>query len=273
MTNFAKGDACLLTDKKGRQFLLTLEEGGSFHYHNGYLPHDEIIGQPDGAVLESSLGGRLVALKPRLPDYVLKMRRGAQVVYPKDLGAILVWGDIAPGLTVLEAGTGSGALTMGLVRAVGDQGRVVSVELRPDHADHARRSLDAFFGGIPANLELRVGDVREMIDEVAPDRLVLDLPEPFSLVDAAVEGLPSGAVWISYVPTVPQMQATASALVESGHFYDARHFEVLHREWKVEGRSVRPNHQMVGHTGFVTVARKTQFLQGLQAQERENRPQ
>ncbi len=273
MTHFAKGDACLLTDKKGRQFLVTLEEGGSFHYHNGYLPHDEIIGQPDGAVLQSSLGGRLVALKPRLSDYVLKMRRGAQVIYPKDLGAILVWGDIAPGLTVLEAGTGSGALTMGLIRAVGDQGRVVSAEIRSDHAAQAHRSLDAFFGGIPANLELRVGDVRDMIEEVAPDRLVLDLPEPYALVDVAAAGLPSGAVWISYVPTVPQMQLTAEALLECGCFYGVRHFEVLHREWKVEGRSVRPNHQMVGHTGFVTVARKTQPLRGLEASERENRPQ
>ncbi len=260
MSDFAKGASCLLTDNKGRQFLLTLEEGGAFHYHNGYLSHDEIIGQPDGAVLQSSLGGRLVALKPRMSDYVLKMRRGAQVIYPKDLGAILVWGDIAPGLTVLEAGTGSGALTMGLLRAVGAGGRVISVELRPDHAAHAQRTLESFFGGIPANLDLRIGDVAEVISEVAPDRLVLDLPEPFSVVEAAVAGLPSGAVWISYVPTVPQVQQTAEALHQSGCFYGMRHFEVLHREWKVEGRSVRPNHQMVGHTGFITVARKTQSL-------------
>lgn len=265
MSDFAKGDACLLIDKKGRQFLLTLEEGGAFHYHNGYLSHDEIIGQPDGSVLESSLGGRLVALKPRMSDYVLKMRRGAQVVYPKDLGAILVWGDIAPGLTVLEAGTGSGALTMGLLRAVGDTGRVVSIELRPDHADHSRKTLEGFFGGIPPNLELRVGDVIDAIAEVAPDRLVLDLPEPYAVVEAAVAGLPTGAIWVSYVPTVPQVQLTAEALHESGCFYGVKHFEVLHREWKVEGRSVRPNHQMVGHTGFVTVARKTQPLRDLQA--------
>ena len=272
MNDFAKGDSCLLTDRKGRQFLLTLEEGESFHSHNGYLSHDEIIGQPDGAVLRSSLGGRLVALKPRMSDYVLKMRRGAQVVYPKDLGAILVWGDIAPGLTVLEAGTGSGALTMGLLRAVGESGRVVSIDLRSDHAAHAQRTLESFFGGIPPNLDLRIGDVTEVISEIAPDRLVLDLPEPFGVVGAAVAGLPSGAVWISYVPTVPQMQLTAEALQDSGCFYTVRHFEVLHREWKVEGRSVRPHHQMVGHTGFVTIARKTQPLRDLVGADREKGP-
>lgn len=271
MSDFSKGDSCLLTDKKGRQFLVTLEEGGSFHFHNGFLSHDEIIGQPDGAVLQSSLGGRLVAFKPRMADYVLKMRRGAQVVYPKDVGAILMWGDIAPGLTVLEAGTGSGALTMGLLRAVGDSGRVVSIELRSDHAAQSQKTLEAFFGGIPPNLDLRVGDVADILPQVAPDRLVLDLPEPFAVVDSAVDGLSSGGVWISYVPTVPQVQLTAEALQRTGCFYGVKHFEVLHREWKVEGRSVRPNHQMVGHTGFVTVARKTQPLWDAEDLDRDNR--
>ena len=170
MADFAKGDHCLLTDAKGRTYLLTLEEGAVFHFHNGMLSHDDVIGQPDGSMVTSSLGGRLVAVRPRLADYILNMRRGAQVVYPKDLGAILVWGDIAPGMTVLEAGTGSGALTMALVRAVGPEGRVVSVERRDDHASHAREALSQFFGGIPPTLDLRVGEVADHLAEVAPDR-------------------------------------------------------------------------------------------------------
>jgi len=254
--DFTKGDHCLLTDGKGRRFLLTLDPGATFHFHNGTVEHDRIIGLPDGSVVQSSLGGRLTAVRPRLADYILNMKRGAQVVYPKDLGPILIWGDIAPGLTVLEAGTGSGALTMALTRAVGPDGRVVSVERREDHAAHARRALDEFFGGLPANLDLRVGEVADHIEEVRPDRIVLDLPEPFGVVDAAAAHLPSGALWVSYVPTVPQVQQTSEALRQAGCFADLSSFEVLHREWNVDGRSVRPDHRMVGHTGFLTTARK-----------------
>lgn len=256
MSEFGKGDHCLLTDGKGRRFLITLEEGGVFHFHNGTLSHDELIGRPDGSVVRSSLGGRLVAVRPRLADYILNMKRGAQVVYPKDIGPIIVWGDIGPGVTVLEAGTGSGALTMALVRSVGAEGRVVTIERRQDHADHARRALDTFFGGIPANLDLRVGEVADHVAEIRPDRIVLDLPEPFGVVDAAAESLPSGAIWVSYVPTVPQVQQTTEALRAAGCFSEISSFEVLHREWNIDGRSVRPDHRMVGHTGFITVARK-----------------
>lgn len=258
MADFVKGDHCLVTDGKGRKYLLTLEEGSVFHFHNGMLAHNDVIGLPDGSVVRSSLGGRLVAVQPRLADYILSMKRGAQVVYPKDLGPILIWGDIAPGMTVLEAGTGSGALTMALVRAVGPSGRVVSVERREDHAAHARRTLDGFFGGIPGTLDLRVGDVTEHLGEIEPDRLVLDLPEPFAVVDAAAEGLPAGAIWVSYVPTVPQVQQTTEALRAAACFAEISSFEVLHREWNIDGRSVRPDHRMVGHTGFITVARKIQ---------------
>ncbi|NNC93438.1 MAG: tRNA (adenine-N1)-methyltransferase [Acidimicrobiia bacterium] len=256
VADFASGDHCLLTDGKGRQFLITLKSGGTFHFHNGMLAHDDVIGQPRGSMVQSSLGGRLVAVVPRLADYILNMKRGAQVVYPKDLGAIMVWGDIGPGMAVLEAGTGSGALTMALVRAVGSGGRVVSVERRDDHAEHARRTLDAYFGGVPANVDLRIGEVADHIADVAPDRLVLDLPEPFGVVDAATESLPAGAIWVSYVPTIPQVQQTTEALRDARCFAEISNFEILHREWNIDGRSVRPDHRMVGHTGFITVARK-----------------
>lgn len=259
---FAKGDHCLLIDGKDRRYLITLTPGSSFQYHNGEIAHDDIIGSADGSVFRSSRGGRLVALTPRMADYILKMRRGAQVVYPKDLGAILIWGDIGPGMTVVEAGTGSGALTMALVRAVGEEGRVITVERREDHAEHARRTLEEYFGGLPGNLTMVTGDVEDALVGTDADRLVLDLPEPFGVVPAAVAHLPTGSVWVSYVPTVPQVQQTAEALLDSGVFYSITHLEVLQRGWNVEGRSVRPNHQMVGHTGFLTIARKVKPLRG-----------
>ncbi len=222
----------------------------------GVLAHSEIIGSAEGTVLRSSGDGRLVALRPRLADYILAMKRGAQVVYPKDIGPLLHWGDIGDGMTVLEAGTGSGALTMALVRAVGPAGRVVSVEERPDHAAGARAAIARFFGGVPANLDLRLGRVEEVVAEVGPDRLVLDLPEPWEVVGPAVAGLAEGGILTAYVPTVPQVQHLHDELRRSHRFMEPVTFEVLFREWVAEGRSVRPASQMVGHTGFITVARK-----------------
>lgn len=246
----------MLIDGKGRQYLITLRPGEAFHFHAGFLSHDELIGKPEGTSLRSSAGAGLVGLRPRLADYVLRMRRGAQVVYPKDIGPILVWADIGPDMVVLEAGTGSGALTLALLRAVGREGRVVSVERREDHAAVARSAIELFLGELPDNLDLRIADVEELVEEVRPDRLVLDLPEPWRVVPAAQAGLEPGGVFCAYLPTVPQLQTTVEALRGSGGFIELSTFEVLLREWNVAGRSVRPEHRMVGHTGFVTVARK-----------------
>ncbi len=254
--SFAAGDQCLLIDGKKRRFLLRLQEGGSFHTHHGVVDHNDLIGTEDGSRVVSTGGAEFVVLRPRLSDYVLKMRRGAQVVYPKDLGPILVYADIAPGSIVLEAGTGSGALTLGLLRAVGPTGRVVSVERRDDHADHAKKTISRWLGGIPDNLELRVGEVEEQVLDVRPDRIVLDVPEPWHSVEPATRGLGGGGVFCAYVPTVPQLQQTVESLRMSGCFEDVLAFEALLRTWNVQGRSVRPDHQMVGHTGFICVARK-----------------
>lgn len=252
----APGEDCLLIDAKGRYYLIRLTEGADFHSHLGRLPHDQIIGVPEGSSVVSEKGSRLIVLRPRFFDYILKMKRGAQVVYPKDIGPILIYGDISPGSRVLEAGTGSGALTMALLRAVGPAGLVVSVERREDHAEHARQAIERFFGSLPANLDLRVGDVEDMVSEVQPDRLVLDLPQPWDVVDAAVKSLQGGGVFVAYVPTVPQMQQTVEALRASDAFVELMSFEAFLRTWNVDGRSVRPDHRMIGHTGFVTVARK-----------------
>ncbi len=252
------GETCLLIDGRGRYYLVDLDAGGTFQYHVGVLPHSEIIGAAEGSVLRSSGGGRLVVLRPRLADYILRMRRGAQVVYPKDIGPIIHWGDIGPGMTVLEAGTGSGALTMALLRAVGPQGSVVSVEERPDHAAGARHAIERFLGEIPPNLDLRLGRVEEHVAAIVPDRLVLDLPQPWEVVAPAVEGLADGGVFTAYLPTVPQVQRLHDELRWSRRFVDVATFEVLHRDWVVEGRSVRPESQMVGHTGFITISRKSE---------------
>jgi len=253
---FRPGEACLLVDGRGRHYLVDLDPAGVFQYHVGALPLSRVIGQPEGTVLRSSGDGRLVALRPRLADYILCMHRGAQVVYPKDIGPILHWGDIAPGMCVLEAGTGSGALTMALVQAVGPTGSVVSVEERPDHAAGARAAIARFFGELPANLSLRLGRVEEVVEEVGPDRLVLDLPEPWLVVGPAAAGLADGGVLTAYLPTVPQVQHLHDELRRSHRFLDVCTFEILLREWVAEGRSVRPASQMVGHTGFITTARK-----------------
>ena len=253
---FREGEPCLLIDGKGRQYLLRLDPSRQFQYHRGILDHADLIGRDDGSWVESSSGGRLLAIRPRLADYVLKMRRGAQVVYPKDIGPILVYADIGPGMTVLEAGTGSGALTMALTRAVGAEGRVVSVERREDHAAHGRKAIERFFGEVPATLELRIGEVEEAVADVSPERIVLDLPEPWHALEAAAAHQPTGGVVCAYLPTVPQVQTLTDRLRATRAFAEIEVREFLFRDWKVAGRSVRPDHTMVGHTGFLVFARR-----------------
>ena len=255
-TRLAEGDPVLLFDEKHRKYLLHLRADGVFSYHNGTLAHADLIGAHDGVTVHSSKGVPLIVMRPRLADYILKMKRGAQVVYPKEIGAILMFADIFPGLTVLEAGTGSGALTMALTRAVGPTGRVVSCELREDHAKHGHKTVSRGLGGIPDWLDLRVGNVAEEISNVQPDRLVLDIPEPWVIIPEAATHLRPGGVACFYVPTVPQIQEIHRALDETEAFIDVETFELLLRTWNVKGRSVRPEHSMIGHTGFITIARR-----------------
>jgi tRNA (adenine57-N1/adenine58-N1)-methyltransferase len=252
---FAYGEPCLLYDVKGRRYLIELEVGREFHSHRGHLAHADIVGSPEGAGLKTTRGAELTALRPRLADYVLKMGRAATVLYPKDAGAILMWADIGPGTTVLEAGTGSGGLAMVLTRAVLPGGSVVSVERREDHAAVARKRIAGFFGGIPEHLDLRVGDVVDLVGEVQPDRIVLDIPEPWTVVAEAAEHLPGGGIFACYLPNITQVQTVTDALATTGVFMESSTFEVLIRDWTITGRTVRPSHRMVGHTGFLTVAR------------------
>jgi len=245
----------LLIDARGRKYLLRLQSAQTFHFHGGAVRHDEIIGAGEGVEVTSASGARLICLRPRLADFILKMPRGAQVVYPKDVGAILVFADIFPGASILEAGTGSGALTITLARATGSEGRLVSYELRPEFHDRAMKNVEMYFGKLPPWVELRLGDVREAVRAAETfDRMVLDLPEPWGLLEEAEAILRPGGILCAYLPTTVQVQ---TLVLELGRrrFGQVDTFETLLRTWHVTERSVRPDHRMVGHTGFITVAR------------------
>ena len=253
---FEPGERIMFVDQRGRTYLVKLQPGATFHTHGGTLRHDEVLGREEGMHAETSGGMVLTAFRPRFADYALKMPRGAQVVYPKDLGPILVYADVFPGARVLEAGTGSGALTIALCRAVGSEGRVVSYELRPEHGERAARNVEDFFGKVPPWLELREGDVAEVASTKERfDRVVLDLPEPWAALGAAGGVVEPGGVACAYLPTTVQIQQLVLELPAAG-FQHVETFEVLHRTWHVTERSVRPDHRMIGHTGFVTVARR-----------------
>ncbi len=248
---FAPGDKVLLIDGKSRRYLITLREGGQFHTHAGVTPHDSILGLPDGSTVRSPSGARYLALRPTLADFVLSMPRGAQVIYPKDLGPLLILADVFPGARILEAGVGSGALSMTLLRAGAD---VVGYELREDFAAKAQANVASFLGeGCPYRVELR--DVYEGIDETGLDRIMLDLPEPWRVVKHAVAALRPGGILVSYLPGIGQVAQLREAL-DAASFMLAETVEVLQRSWHIEGQSVRPDHRMVAHTGFLTAARR-----------------
>lgn len=252
MAAFAAGEKALLLDRKGRRYLVTLVEGGEFHTHAGFVPHGAILGQGEGVQLRSSGGAWYQAVRPTLADFVLKMPRGAQVIYPKDLGPILMLADIFPGARVLEAGVGSGALSMTMVRAGAD---VVGYEIRPDFAARAQENVRAFLGAAALDrFRVEERDVYEGIDERGLDRVVLDLPEPWRVVKHAEEALHPGGIFVAYLPTILQVAQLRETLEDSG-FRMAETLEVLLRTWHVEGQSVRPDHRMVAHTGFLTHAR------------------
>ena len=244
------GERVLLVDGKGRRYLVTLHQGAAFHTHAGIVAHDDVIGAEEGVTVTGSTGRPFVVVRPTMADVVLKMPRGAQVIYPKDLGTILMAADIGPGMRVLEAGVGSGALSMVLLRA---GAHVLGYELRADFAERARANVRAALGeGMPYVVEER--DVYEGIDPEGLDRVVLDLPEPWRVVPHAEEALRGGGILCAYVPSITQV-AELRARLEASRFAMAETSEVLRRTWHVEARSVRPDHRMVAHTGFITTAR------------------
>ena len=246
------GERIVLIDSKGRQFLVTLAETGELHTHTGVIRHTELLGEDEGTTVRSTTGARYTAVRPTLSEYVVRMPRGAQVVYPKDIGPILVLADVYPGVRLLEAGVGSGALSMALVRAGAD---VVGYEIRADFAEGALANVRAFLGDdAMARYRVEIRDVAEGIDERDLDRVVLDLPEPWRALAAAREALRPGGILLAYTPSVMQV-ATLREAIEDSDFELPSTVEVLQRAWHVEGQAVRPDHRMVGHTGFLTTAR------------------
>jgi tRNA (adenine57-N1/adenine58-N1)-methyltransferase catalytic subunit len=249
---FRSGERILLFDAKGRRYLVTLLEGGEFHTHSGPVDHDQVLGHEEGVVVRSSGGARYTAVRPTLAEVVLKMPRGAQVIYPKDLGPILMMGDIFPGARVLESGLGSGALSMALLRA---GAHVTGYEIRADFAARAQANVAGFLGpDVLERYQVRVQDIYEGIEESGFDRLVLDLPEPWRLVEDAGSVLRPGGILVSYLPTIGQVSTLRAAMDKSG-LGMAETIEVLQRSWHIAGQSVRPDHRMVAHTGFLTSAR------------------
>lgn len=252
---FHPGDAVLFIDRKDRRYLKLLRAGATLSVRGGQVPCDEVIGLPEGSRVRSSIGDVFLALRPTYAELVLNLPREAQVIYPKDVGQILVWGDVYPGAAVLEAGVGPGALTLALLRAVGPGGRVISYELREDHVRMARNNLERF-GGPIENWTVKIADVYAAIDERDLDRIVLDVPEPWRALDNVALALRPGGLLVGYLPTVLQVKSLVDALYGHAAFGLTQTFETLTRFWHVRGQSIRPEHRMVAHTGFLTIARR-----------------
>jgi tRNA (adenine57-N1/adenine58-N1)-methyltransferase len=267
---FAAGDRIQLTDPKGKMYSFTIEPGKEWHTHKGWITHDELINLPEGSIVSTSAGLKFTAFKPLLADYVLTMPRGATIVYPKDAAMIVGLADIYPGARVLEAGVGSGALTISLLRAVGMTGSVHSVERRSDFAAHAQANLSSYFGGAPANWSLCVGDLQDQEVNENFDRVILDMLAPWECIDCSARALRPGGVFMAYVATTTQLSVTAETLKSDGRFSEPQSSETIVRGWHHEGLAVRPQQRMIAHTGFLIQSRK--MAPGVEVLARRRRP-
>jgi tRNA (adenine57-N1/adenine58-N1)-methyltransferase len=266
---FVVGDRVQLTDPKGRLHTVVLEPGKAFHTHRGAIAHDDLIGAPEGSVVFSTANTGYLAFRPLLADFVLSMPRGAQVIYPKDAAQIVGFGDVGPGMRVLEAGAGSGALSCSLLRAVGSTGSLTSYERRGDFADVARANVGAFFGEPPANWSLRLGDLADHPADEVVDRVVLDMLEPWAVLPTVAAALRPGGVLVGYVATTTQLSTYVEALRAQGVWTEPHAWESLLRPWHAVGLAVRPEHRMVAHTAFLVTARR--LAEGTVAPVRQRR--
>lgn len=250
---FTTGEKALLLDSKKRRYLIDLVDGGEFHSHNGFVAHRDVVGQREGVVVRSTKGSEYTVLRPTLEDFVVEMPRGAQVIYPKDLAPICMLADIGPGVRVFETGIGSGALSMTMLRYGAE---IVGYEIREDFANRAKKNVESFLGSAALDrYDVHIADSYEVIDPALGmfDRVVLDLPEPWNVVPKAEAVLQPGGLLVAYTPSITQAVQVREAL--KGKWIDARTIEVLHRGWHIEGQAVRPDHRMVAHTAFLSVAR------------------
>jgi tRNA (adenine57-N1/adenine58-N1)-methyltransferase len=257
---FSAGDKVQLTGPKGRINTIVLSPGGTFGTHRGDLRHDDIIGLPDGSVVANQNGVEYLALKPLLNDFVLSMPRGAAIIYPKDAAQILVSGDIFPGAVVVEAGVGSGALSLYLLRAIGDSGQLHSFERRSEFAEIAQGNVSSQTGSKAKNWTIHIGNLQDEISKVLKphtvDRVVLDMLAPWECIEKVAEALKPGGLLIIYVATVTQLSRVAEGIRANSMFTEPEGFESLVRPWHLQGLAVRPEHRMIGHTGFLITARR-----------------
>jgi tRNA (adenine57-N1/adenine58-N1)-methyltransferase len=267
---FSEGDRIQLTDPKGKMYTFTITQGKEWHTHKGWIVHNDLIGLPEGSVVSTSAGLKFTAFKPLLGDFVLSMPRGATIVYPKDAAMIVGVADVFPGAKVIEAGVGSGALSISLLRAIGSEGELSSFERREDFADIARENVSTYFGKLPSQWKLTVGSVQESSTDKKYDRVILDMLAPWECVAFASEVLRPGGVFLAYVATTTQLSATAEALKEDGRFTEPLSSETIVRDWHHEGLAVRPMQRMIGHTGFLIVSRR--MAPGVEVLARRRRP-
>lgn len=267
---FKLGDRVQLTDPKGKMYSFTLTAGKEWHTHKGWISHDDLIGLPEGSVVATTAGLKFTAFIPLLADYVLSMPRGATIVYPKDAAMIVGVADIYPGARVLEAGVGSGALTLSLLRAVGEKGFVHSVERREDFAANARANVEGYFSSTPMNWRLDIGSVQDENFSQPFDRVILDMLAPWECVEMSAQILRPGGVFLAYVATTTQLSETAEALKRNGSFTEPESSETIVRGWHHEGLAVRPQQRMIGHTGFLIQSRR--MAPGVDVLPRRRRP-
>jgi tRNA (adenine57-N1/adenine58-N1)-methyltransferase len=270
--DLAPGDIVQITDDKGRHHTLVLAAGATFHTHRGSIDHDDLIGRPEGIVVKTTGGTPYVALRSLLEDFVLSMPRGAAVIYPKDAARIAMLTGLRPGWSVLEAGAGSGALSCTLLQTVGSDGRVVSIERRADFAETARANVVRWFGDEPRQWTLHVGDLadRQWVAEAPFDAVVLDMLDPWEHIGVVREALRPGGVLVVYVATTTQLSRIAEDLKAYGGWTEPRAEESMVRTWHLEGLAVRPDHRMIGHTGFLLTSRR--LADGTVAPPRRRRP-
>jgi tRNA (adenine57-N1/adenine58-N1)-methyltransferase len=268
--SFKNGDRVQLTDSKGKLYSITLNPGSEWHTHKGVLKHDDLIGLPEGSIVATSGELKFQAFRPLLADYVLSMPRGATIVYPKDAAMIIGIADIKPGIRVLEAGVGSGALSISILRAVGESGHLHSVEIREDFAKISQENVQNYFGNLPKNWVLTVGALQEQKLDNDYDRVVLDMLSPWECVETAAQALVPGGVLISYVATTTQLSKIAEAIKENGNFTEPESSETIVRGWHHEGLAVRPQHRIIGHTGFLIFTRR--MASGVPVLQRRRRP-
>lgn len=268
--NFKYGDRVQLTDAKGKLYSITLTQGSEWHTHKGMLKHDELVGIPEGSIVSTNQDLKFQAFRPLLADYVLSMPRGATIVYPKDAAMILGVADVKPGIRVLEAGVGSGALSISLLRAIGEDGELHSVEIREDFAQISEKNVSSYFGVKPLNWNLTIGALQDQKYEAEFDRVILDMLSPWDCLEVSSKALVPGGVFMAYVATTTQLSKIAEAIKDSGNFTEPESSETIVRGWHHEGLAVRPQHRMIGHTGFLIFARR--MAPGVPVLQRRRRP-